>query len=48
MRLILLANGYDTALDDQVSWADEIIALVEHCITEEEFARAIRPFVVER
>jgi death on curing protein len=48
MRLFLLANGYDTTFDDDALWADEIIALVEHRITEEEFARAIRPFVVER
>ena len=48
MRLFLLANGYDTILDDDVAWADEIIALVERRIAEEDFVRAIRPFVVER
>jgi prophage maintenance system killer protein len=48
MRLFLLANGYDTAFDDKVSWAEEVIALVEHRSTEEEFARTIRPFVVAR
>jgi hypothetical protein len=48
MTQFLMVNGYDLAIDDTTRWADEIIALVEHCITEEEFARAIRPFVVER
>ena len=47
MRLFLQANGYDTSFDDTVSWADEIIALVEHRITEDDFVRAVRPFVVE-
>jgi death-on-curing protein len=46
MRLFLLANGCDTAFDDTVSWADEVIALVEHRSTEDDFVRAIRPFVV--
>ena len=46
MRLFLRANGYDTAFDDSISWADEMIKLIEHRSTEEEFVRAIRPFVV--
>jgi len=46
LRLFLRANGYDTAFDDTVSWADEIIALVEHRSSEEDFVRAVRPFVV--
>jgi death on curing protein len=48
MRLFLLVNGYDTAFDDTVSWADEVIALVEHRSTEDDFVRAIRAFVVPR
>jgi len=48
MRLFLRINGYDTAFDDSVLWADEIISLIEHRSTEEDFARAIRPFVVPR
>jgi death on curing protein len=48
MRLFLLANGYETAFDDEVSWADEVIALVEHRITEEDLVCSVRPFVVER
>ena len=48
MRLFLRANGYDTAFDDTVSLADEVIALVEHRSTEDDFVRAIRPFVVPR
>jgi death-on-curing protein len=47
-RLFLRANGYDTAFDDAVYWANEVISLVEHRSTEEDFARALRPFVVER
>jgi hypothetical protein len=46
MRLFLLANGYDTAFDDTISWADEVIALVEHRSTEDDFVRTIRPYVV--
>jgi death on curing protein len=46
LRLFLRANGYDTAFDDAVSWADEIIELVEHRTSEEDFARLLRPFVV--
>jgi prophage maintenance system killer protein len=30
LRLFLRANGYDTAFDDTVAWADEIISRVEH------------------
>ena len=45
-RLFLRANGYDTTFADTLSWADEIIALVEHRASEEDFVRAVRPFVV--
>ena len=48
MRLFLRANAYDTYFDDAISWADEIITLVEHRSTEDDFVLAIRPFVVER
>jgi death-on-curing protein len=48
MRLFLLADGYDTAFDDAISWADEVIALVERRSTEDDFVRAVRPFVVPR
>lgn len=48
MRLFLRANGYDTAFDDTVSWAEEVIALVEHRSTEDDFVRTIRPFVVAK
>lgn len=44
----LRLNGYDLAIDDAVHWADEVIVLVEHRSTEEDFTRAIRPFVVAR
>jgi death on curing protein len=48
MTEFLIINGYDLAIDDTTRWADEVIALVEHRSTEEDFARAIRPFVVAR
>ena len=48
MVQFLMTNGYDLAIEDTTRWADEVIALVEHRITEEDFAAAIRPFVVER
>ena len=41
-------NGYDLGIDDTQRWANAVIALVEHRTTEEDFVRAIRPFVVER
>jgi death-on-curing protein len=44
----LRQNGYDLTIDDTVKWADEVIALVEHRSTEDDFVRAIRPFVVPR
>ena len=44
----LRQNGYDLTIDDTVTWADEVIALVEHRSTEDDFVRAIRPFVVPR
>jgi death on curing protein len=48
MVQFLIANGYDLAIIDIPRWADEVIALVEHRIAEEDFVRAIRAFVVER
>jgi hypothetical protein len=42
----LRLNGYDLAIDDSPPWADRIIALVEHRSSEEDFVRAVRPFVV--
>ena len=46
LRLFLRVNGYDAAFDDTISWADEIIGLVEHHTSEEDFVRIIRPFTV--
>jgi death on curing protein len=48
MRLFLRANGYDTTFDDTVDWADKMIELLEHKLTEDEFVALARPFVVER
>ena len=42
----LRINGYDLAIEDSEQWADEVIALVEHRTGEDEFVRAIRPFVI--
>jgi death-on-curing protein len=42
----LRLNGYDLAIEDSRHWADAIIALVEHRSSEDEFVRAVRPFVV--
>ena len=48
LRLFLRANGYDTAFDDSVGWADEMVKLLEHQSTEEDFVALIRPFVAAR
>lgn len=48
MRLFLRANGCDTGFDDTLSWGDEMISLVEHRVTEEDFVRALRPDIVTR
>jgi len=42
----LNANGFDLAIEDTETWADLVISLIEHRSTEEEFASALRPFVV--
>jgi death-on-curing protein len=42
----LNTNGYDLAIEDSTTWADQIIALVEHHTSEEEFVHLMRPFVV--
>ena len=44
----LRQNSYDLAIDDTACWADEVIALVEHRSTEDDFVSIIRPFVVAR
>jgi death-on-curing protein len=48
MTEFLMINGYDVAIDDTTRWAEEVIALVEHRSTEEDFTRTIRAFVVAR
>jgi death on curing protein len=48
MTQFLIINGYDLAIGDTTHWADEVIALVEHRSTEDDFVRAIRPFVAPR
>jgi death-on-curing protein len=48
MRLFLRANGRDTAFQDVSPWANAVIAVVEHQLSEEDFVALIRPFIVER
>lgn len=48
MNEFLMINGHELAIDDTPRWADEVIALVEHRSTEDDFVRAIRPFIVAR
>jgi len=44
----LRLNGYELAIEDNETWAAAVIDLVEHRSTEEDFARAIRPYVTTR
>jgi death-on-curing protein len=46
MNEFLMINGHELAIDDTPRWADEVIALVEHRSTEDDFVRTIRPYVV--
>jgi death on curing protein len=48
MTEFLMINGYDLAINDTVLWADEVIALVEHRSTEDDFVRTVRPYIVPR
>ena len=48
LRLFLHPNGFDLAIEDTEAWADRVISLIEHRSTEEDFARATRPYVVPR
>jgi death-on-curing protein len=42
MNEFLVINRQELAIDDTPRWADEVIALVEHRSTEDDFVRAIR------
>jgi len=48
LRLFLYPNGFDLVIEDTEAWAEPVISLIEHRSTEEDFARAIRPYVVPR
>lgn len=48
LRLFLRANGCDTMFDDTVAWADEMVKILEHQSTEEDFVALVRPHVVAR
>ena len=39
-------NGFDLDIEDSAEWEEPVISLIEHRSTEEDFLRAIRPFVV--
>jgi hypothetical protein len=43
LRLFLRANGHDTAFDDTVSWADEVVKLLERQSSEERLRRPPPP-----
>jgi death-on-curing protein len=45
---LLRINGYDLAIEDSESWAEPVTALIEHALSEEDFASALRPYVVPR
>ena len=47
MAQFLEINGYRLAIDDSRPWADAVIALVEHRLSEEDFVFRLRPFVLE-
>ena len=44
----LRLNGFDLAIEDSEVWADPVISLIEHRSTEEDFVRAVRPYVMPR
>jgi death on curing protein len=48
MRLFFRANSYDMGFEDSEEWADKMVELIEHHLSEEDFVAALRPFVVER
>jgi death on curing protein len=48
MVQFLNTNGYDLAIEDSATWGEAVVSLVEHRTTEEDFGRAIRPFVIEK
>jgi hypothetical protein len=37
-----------TSVRHSPHWADQMVGLIEHRLSEEDFAAALRPFVVER
>ena len=42
----LRINGYDLAIEDTAAWEEPVVSLIGHRSTEEDFVRAIRPFIV--
>jgi len=48
LRLFLSINGCDTAFEDDISWADEMVKPLERQLSEGDFVARLRPFVVPR
>jgi death on curing protein len=46
LRLFLRPNGFDLDIEDTEAWAELLISLIEHRSTEEDFVRALRPYIV--
>jgi death on curing protein len=44
----LRLNGYDLDIEDSEYWEGPTVELIEHRLTEEEFAARLRPSIVER
>jgi death-on-curing protein len=41
-------NGYDLDFEDSEFWEGSTVELIEHRLSEEDFAVQLRPFVIER
>ncbi|HXC29755.1 MAG TPA: type II toxin-antitoxin system death-on-curing family toxin [Stellaceae bacterium] len=44
----LRLNGYDLDFEDSEFWEGSTVELIEHRLSEEDFAVQLRPFVIER
>jgi hypothetical protein len=46
LRLFLRSNGFDMDIEDSEAWAEPVLGLIEHLSTEEDFVKALRPYIV--
>jgi death on curing protein len=46
LRLFLRSNGFDVDIEDSEAWAEPVLGLIEHLSTEEDFVKALRPYIV--